>query len=108
MRYISLSLLAAHALLAQPVRFDSGTISGLPARNIGSAEMSGRIAAVTAISDGARLTGFAASASGGLWKSVNAGTSFQPVFDTPAVQSTGAIAIDPSNPRTVWVGSGET
>jgi hypothetical protein len=102
-------LLMVPALFAQaPVRFDSGTISGLPARNIGSAQMSGRIAAVAAVSEGSRLTVFAASASGGVWKSVNAGTSFKPVFDNPAVQSTGAIAIDPGNPKIVWVGSGET
>ena len=63
-----LSFLLSPALLAQtPVRYDSGTISGLPARNIGSAEMSGRIAAITAVSDSGRLTVFAASASGGVW-----------------------------------------
>src|ERR1035441_6791121 len=102
-------LLAVPALFAQPpVRFDSGTISGLPARNIGSAQMSGRIAALAAVNDGGRLTVFAASASGGVWKSVNAGTSFKPVFDNPAVQSIGAIAIDPGNPKIVWVGSGES
>src|ERR1035441_8826950 len=66
-------LLAVPALFAQaPVRFDSGPISGLPARNIGSAAMSGRIAALAAVNDGGRLTVFAASASGGVWKSVNA------------------------------------
>ena len=54
---------------------------GLPARNIGSAEMSGRIAAVAAVNDGGRLTVFAGSASGGVWKSVNGGTTFKPVFD---------------------------
>src|SRR5260370_8023146 len=102
-------LLVAPALFAQaPVRFDAGTISGLPARNIGSAQMSGRIAAVAAVNDGPRLTVFAASASGGVWKSVNAGTSFKPVFDNPSVQSIGAVAIDPGNPKNVWVGAGES
>ena len=105
----SLALLAIHPLLAQaPVRFDAGTVSGLPARNIGSAQMSGRIAAVTAVSDGGRLTVFAATASGGVWKSVNGGTTFKPVFDNPTVQSTGAVAIDPSNPKNVWAGTGES
>ncbi len=102
-------LLAVPALFAQaPVRFDAGTISGLPARNIGSAQMSGRIAAVAAVNDGPRLTVFAASASGGVWKSVNAGTSFKPVFDNPSVQSIGSVAIDPGNPKNVWVGTGES
>ena len=61
-------LLVASLLPAQtPIRYDAGTISGLTSRNIGSAEMSGRIAAVTAVNDGGRLTVFAASASGGVW-----------------------------------------
>src|SRR5450755_3117435 len=102
-------LLAVPALFAQaPVRFDSGVISGLPARNIGSAMMSGRIAALDAVNDGGRLTVFAASASGGVWKSVNGGTTFKPVFDNPTVQSMGAVAIDPGNPKNVWAGTGES
>lgn len=104
-----LALLAACSLPAQtPVRFDAGTISGLPARNIGSAQMSGRIAAVTAVKEEGRLTVFAGSAGGGVWKSVNGGTTFKPVFDQPAVQSIGAVAVDPTNPKTVWVGTGES
>jgi photosystem II stability/assembly factor-like uncharacterized protein len=97
--------LALHA--QQPVKFDAATVSGLPARNIGSATMSGRVAAVTAIKEEGRLTVFAGAASGGVWKSVNGGTTFRPVFDRQDVQSIGAIAIDPSNPKTVWVGTGE-
>ena len=104
-----LALLLSPALLAQaPVRYDSGTISGLPARNIGSAEMSGRIAAVTAVNDSGRLTLFAASASGGVWKSINGGTTFKSVFDLQDVQSIGAVAVDPSNSKNVWAGSGES
>jgi photosystem II stability/assembly factor-like uncharacterized protein len=104
-----LSLLSGCTVLAQqPVRYDAGTISGLPARNIGSATMSGRISAVTAVNDNGRLTVFVGSASGGVWKSVNGGTSFKPVFDTPDVQSIGAVAIDPSNPKVVWAGTGES
>jgi len=74
-------LLPIGVLLGQaPVRFDAGTVSGLPARNIGSAQMSGRVAAITAVNDGGRLTVFAASASGGVWKSVNGGTTFKRVL----------------------------
>ena len=97
--------LALHA--QQPVKFDAATVSGLPARNIGSATMSGRVAAVTAVKEEGRLTVFAGAASGGVWKSVNGGTTFRPVFDRQDVQSIGAIAIDPSNAKTVWVGTGE-
>ena len=70
--------------------------------------MSGRIAAVTAVNDSGRLTVFAASASGGVWKSINGGTTFKSVFDLPDVQSIGAVAIDPSNSKIVWAGSGES
>jgi photosystem II stability/assembly factor-like uncharacterized protein len=90
-----------------PYRFDSATVSGLPARNIGSATMSGRIAALDAVEQDGRITVFVGSASGGVWKSVNGGTTYKPVFDREEVQSIGAVAIDPSNSKTVWVGTGE-
>ncbi len=109
MRVIACVLLAAGAAAAQaPVRYDSGTISGLPARNIGSAAMSGRIAAVAAVADRGRLTVFAGAAGGGVWKSVNGGTTFKPVFDSANALSIGAVTIDPSNAKNVWVGTGES
>ena len=69
--------------------------------------MSGRIAAVAAVNENGRLTLFVGSASGGVWKSVNGGTTFKPVFDRQSVQSIGALAIDPSNSKIVWAGTGE-
>ncbi|HEX6186309.1 MAG TPA: hypothetical protein VFZ44_20635 [Pyrinomonadaceae bacterium] len=90
-----------------PVKVDSETISGLGARNIGSAQMSGRIAALDAVREGNRLTVYVGSASGGVWKSVNGGTTFKPVFDKQPVQSIGALTIDPKNPKVIWVGTGE-
>jgi photosystem II stability/assembly factor-like uncharacterized protein len=87
---------------------DSETTSGLGARNIGSAAMSGRVAAVAAVHEGDRLTVYVGAASGGVWKSTNGGTTFKPVFDKQDVQSIGAIAIDPKDPKTVWAGSGES
>ena len=92
---------------AQTVKVDSETISGLGARNIGSAAMSGRIAAIDAVWEGKRLTVYAGTASGGVWKSVNGGTTFKPVFDKQPVQSIGAVTVDPKNPKVVWVGTGE-
>src|SRR2546422_789196 len=89
------------------VKVDSATISGLGARNIGSAAMSGRIAALAAVQEGARVTVYVGAASGGVWKSVNAGTTFKPVFDKQAVQSIGAVTIDPKSPKVIWVGTGE-
>src|SRR3979409_1808842 len=73
-----------------PYKFDAATVSGLPARNIGSAMMSGRIAAVDAVDQDGRITVFVAAASGGVWKSVNGGTTFKSVFDRAGVQSIGA------------------
>ncbi len=90
------------------VKVDSETISGLGARNIGSAAMSGRVAALDAVQEGQRLTVYIGSASGGVWKSVNGGTTFKPVFDKQPVQSIGAVTIDPKNPKVIWVGTGES
>lgn len=87
---------AALPARAQEVKVDSDTISGLAARNIGSATMSGRVAAVAAVRENGRLTVYVGSASGGVWKSMNGGTTFKPVFDKQSSQSIGAIAIDPS------------
>jgi photosystem II stability/assembly factor-like uncharacterized protein len=101
------SILFAGAASAQEAKFDSDTISGLGARNIGSAAMSGRVAAIAAVKEDGRLTVYVGAASGGVWKSQNGGTTFKPVFDKEAVQSIGAVAIDPQSPKTVWVGTGE-
>ncbi len=92
---------------AQDIKFDSDTISGLGARNIGSASMSGRVAAIAAVKEDGRLTVYIGAASGGVWKSSNGGTTFKPVFDKEAAQSIGAIAIDPQAPKTIWAGTGE-
>ena len=93
---------------ARPVKYDSATISGLPARNIGSAAMSGRVAAIDAVDENGRVTVFVGAASGGVWKSINGGTTFRPVFDKQDLQSIGAVTIDPSNHKIVWVGTGES
>ncbi len=94
---------------APEVVIDSGVISGLGARNIGSAAMSGRIAALAGYADpSGRVTLFVGAASGGVWKSTDGATTFKPVFDDQPVQSIGAITVDPSNHKNVWVGTGES
>jgi photosystem II stability/assembly factor-like uncharacterized protein len=100
-------LICVVTVTAQNYKFDAATVSGLPARNIGSATMSGRVAAIDAVEQDGRITVFVGAASGGVWKSVNGGTTYKPVFDREGVQSIGAVTIDPSNPKTVWVGTGE-
>ncbi|HLV96194.1 MAG TPA: hypothetical protein VKS44_13460 [Candidatus Acidoferrales bacterium] len=105
---LAATLASALPACAQQVKVDSDTISGLGARNIGSATMSGRVAAVTAVREHGRLTVYIGAAGGGVWKSMNGGTTFKPIFDKEGSQSIGAIAIDPSSPKTIWVGTGES
>ena len=92
---------------SSPAIFDSSAISGLRARNIGSAAMSGRISAIAGHNVNGRTTLYVGAASGGVWKSTDGGTNFTPVFDRQPVQSIGAIAVDPSNWKNIWVGTGE-
>ncbi len=88
---------------------DSAVVSGLGARNIGAAVMSGRISALAARQEqDGKVTIYVGAASGGVWKSLDGGTTFKPVFDQQPVQSIGAIALDPSDPNTLWVGTGES
>ena len=102
------TMIFAGPALAQEAKFDSDTISGLGARNIGSAAMSGRVAAIAAVKEDGRLTVYVGAASGGVWKSSNCGTTFKPVFDKESAQSIGAVAIDPQVPKTIWAGAGES
>ncbi|MBN1274025.1 MAG: hypothetical protein JXB26_17315 [Candidatus Aminicenantes bacterium] len=75
-------------------------------RFIGPTIMSGRITDVD-IPQGSKYTIYAASASGGLWKSVNEGTTWEPIFEHAASTSLGDIAISPSHPETIYIGLGE-
>src|SRR6478609_4383798 len=102
-------LVSALAFGANEAPYNSATISGLGARNIGSAAMSGRISAIAGVKEpSGKITLFVGAASGGIWKSDDGGTRFRPVFDEQAAQSIGAIAIDPKNSKNIWVGSGES
>ena len=105
----SAAVIAAPAIAAtvQPMA-NSAAISGLGIRNIGSAAMSGRVAAVTGRQEAdGKTTLFVGSATGGVWKSEDGGTTFKPVFDKADVQSIGALALDPTNKDVVWAGTGE-
>ncbi|MBA3727343.1 MAG: glycosyl hydrolase, partial [Armatimonadetes bacterium] len=123
-----LSVAAAASLSAQqeartttpakttPVAFnaDSARLVELPWRSIGPAVTSGRVVDFAVPeTPGDRINGrmgdlfYVASASGGVWKTTNGGTTWEPVFDHEGTVSVGDIAVAPSNPDIVWVGSGE-
>ncbi|UCD95465.1 MAG: glycosyl hydrolase [Candidatus Zixiibacteriota bacterium] len=117
MRNLQIGLLLI-IILALPVRADednekkeetklsAGTFSGIKLRNIGPALMSGRIADI-AIDPIQPNTWYVAAGSGNLWKTVNAGTTWRPIFDNYGSYSIGCVTIDPSNHHVIWVGTGE-
>ena len=119
MHRIALPLTALGFVLAAPLQAqshslpaDSVLVRALTFRSIGPAVMSGRIADV-AVTDAKASHGrlgnviYAAAATGGVWKSTNAGVTWTSVFDSVRTGSAGAIAVAPSNPDVVWVGTGE-
>lgn len=84
----------------------SDTFKGMALRNIGPSFMSGRIADIE-IDQTDPATWYVGVASGGVWKTENAGTTWTPLFDKESVYSIGTVTIDPSNKNVIWVGSGE-
>ena len=87
-------------------KINSGTLSALKMRNIGPALMSGRIGDIAVDQNNPNIW-YVGVASGNLWKTTNAGTTFTPIFDNYSSYSIGCVTIDPSNSDTVWVGTGE-
>ena len=81
--------------------------SNLEWRSIGPANMGGRTADVESVPGDASIV-YAATASGGLWKTVNGGTTWKPIFERQGTLSIGDIALAPSNPDVIWVGTGES
>ena len=87
-------------------RMKADTFTGLAFRGIGPAVSSGRIGDI-AVHPAKRNVWYVAVASGGVWKTVNAGTTWTPIFEEQGSYSIGCTAIDPRNPLVVWVGTGE-
>ncbi|MGQ0647659.1 MAG: WD40/YVTN/BNR-like repeat-containing protein [Gemmatimonadaceae bacterium] len=85
---------------------DSLAITSLRWRQIGPANMSGRVADVEGLPSPSK-TFFVAAAAGGIWKTTNNGVTFRPVFDNQRVISMGDLAIAPSDTMQVWAGTGE-
>jgi photosystem II stability/assembly factor-like uncharacterized protein len=82
------------------------TFKGLELRSLGPAFMSGRISDIV-LHPRNRSIRYVAVGSGGVWKTVNAGTTWEPIFDSEGAYSIGCITLDPNDPDTVWVGTGE-
>lgn len=85
---------------------DDDLLAGLKARAIGPAATSGRITDIEAVHNQPNII-YAGSATGGLWKSVNSGLNWEPIFDDQDYASIGAIAIYQNNPSIIWAGTGE-
>jgi photosystem II stability/assembly factor-like uncharacterized protein len=91
---------------AQSTQLDSATLAGFRWRNVGPANMSGRVDAIVGIPSPSK-TLYVAAAGGGIWKSTNAGTTFRPIFNRQPVISMGTLAIAPSDTNIVWAGTGD-
>lgn len=86
--------------------FSAATFSGLTFRSIGPAITSGRVVDIE-VNPNNTSEYYVAAASGGVWKTVNAGITYEPVFEKEGSYSIGCITIDPTNTNVVWVGTGE-
>jgi photosystem II stability/assembly factor-like uncharacterized protein len=81
-------------------------VADLEWRNIGPAIMGGRIADL-AVVESDPATFYVGTATGGVWKTTNAGTTWETVFDNESTSSVGDVTVARSNPNIVWVGTGE-
>ena len=89
---------------SQKVNLD--LFKNLKPRSIGPAGMSGRVTTIDAVNNNTDII-YVGSASGGVWKTENGGTTWAPIFDEQPILNIGSIAIQQSNPSVVWVGTGE-
>src|SRR3984957_6748987 len=104
LRLLTSFALTASAILAADL--DSALFERLEWRNIGPSSMGGRVTSIAGIPGNPAMV-YVATASGGLFKTVNSGTTLTPIFDRASTISIGDIAVDPHNPDVVWVGTGE-
>src|SRR5258707_2359720 len=81
--------------------------SRLEWRSIGPANMGGRVADIEGVPGDPNIV-YVATASGGLWKTINGGVTWKPIFERQGTISLGDIALAPNNPDVVWVGTGES
>src|SRR5204863_3421184 len=92
---------AAHAQVP-----DSATIAGMKWRSIGPVNMAGRTTDVECDPKTPKVC-YIAGATGGIWKTINAGTTFIPLWEKGPIASMGDLAISPTSPNIIWAGTGE-
>jgi len=103
---LALALLAPAPLLAQRMQADSAFLAAFRWRSIGPANMTGRVVDIEANPQNPKVI-FVSFATGGLWRSINAGTTWEPVFDRTGVHAVSEIAIAPSDTSVLYAGTGE-
>ncbi|MCH7491387.1 MAG: hypothetical protein IID05_11915, partial [Gemmatimonadetes bacterium] len=101
----AVTLLAGYPLPSGAQQIDSAIWSNLPYRYIGP--VGNRVISVVGIPD-QPFTYYVGGASGGIWKTTDGGTYWEPIFDDQSVSSIGALAIPPTDPNIVWAGTGES
>jgi photosystem II stability/assembly factor-like uncharacterized protein len=108
LRAAGLALCCALILIptASAQKLDLDKLKAMQARAIGPAGMSGRVTAIDVVLRDPAVI-YAGTASGGLWRSTNAGISWDPIFDDQPVHSIGAVAVNQNNPDVIWVATGE-
>ncbi|MGF1558553.1 MAG: WD40/YVTN/BNR-like repeat-containing protein [Flavobacteriaceae bacterium] len=99
-------LFALFFLQVSAQSLDFSKLQNLNIRNVGPANMSGRITAIDVVEKNTKVM-YVGAASGGVWKSENGGSAWVPIFDEQPTQNIGALAIDQNNPEIIWVGTGE-
>src|SRR5258706_16060492 len=91
---------------AFPQKIDLNQFKNLKVRSIGPAGMSGRVTSIDAVVSNPDII-YLGTASGGVWKTENGGTTWAPIFDEQSLLNVGSVTIQQSNPSVVWVGTGE-
>lgn len=99
-------LLVPSGAAGQEATLGSEDLTGLRFREVGPANPSGRVTAI-AVPEGQTRIIYAGFASSGVWKTVNMGTTWTPIFDDEGSATVGDLAVAPSDPEVVWVGTGE-
>ncbi len=106
MRYLALSAIMLGLSLPARAQIEPSMFSAMTARNVGPAGMSGRVSVVDVVESDPNVI-YVGAATGGVWKSVDGGLTWKPIFDDQPTSSIGFVAVNQTNPDIVWVGTGE-